>query len=246
MRLNISCRANAIAHGLDPENLPRHVAVIMDGNGRWAQQRHRPRFFGHRRGADRVRELVEMAAKLGIEALTLYTFSQENWSRPPTEVKALMRLLNSYIRKELPELDRNNIRLKTIGQISDLPYENQRILKEATEQLSENKGLVLNLAISYGSRSELVDSFKNVLEMVLSGQKQISEIDEQLIGSQLGTADLPAVDLLIRTSGEKTLIEFLALAARLCELYFTDTHWPEFSATDFIAALRSFQKRERR
>lgn len=245
-RINLSTRSNAIAHGLDPENIPRHVAVIMDGNGRWAQSRLRPRVFGHRRGADRVREIVEIANKLGIEALTLYTFSQENWRRPAGEVTALMRLLNSYIKKELPELDRNEVRLKTIGCIKDLPLENQRVLNDACDQLSENKGLVLNLALSYSSRQEIVGSLKKIAELVKSGELKIDDLNEKVVDSFMETSDLPPVDLLIRTSGEKRLSNFLLWQLAYAELYFTDVHWPEFSATDFVSALRVFQRRDRR
>ena len=231
---------------LNPENIPKHVAIIMDGNGRWARERRRPRVFGHRRGADRVREVVEAAGKLGVNTLTLFAFSDENWSRPETEVGAIMRLLNIYLAKEEDSLDRNNVRLETIGDISRLPRSNQELLKRVCERLSHNTGLRLTLALSYGGRSEITEACKSIAEKVAEGVISAGEIDVDLISEHMQTYRFPELDLLIRTSGECRVSNFLLWQLAYTELYFTETYWPDFSEKDFFDAIRTYQARDRR
>lgn len=231
---------------LNPENIPQHVAIIMDGNGRWARQRHMPRVFGHRKGADRVREVVEAAGRLGVDTLTLFAFSDENWSRPNTEVSAIMRLLNIYLTKEEESLDRNNVRLETIGDIRRLPKSNQELLARVKERLKGNTGLRLILALSYGGRSEIISACQRVAEKVKNGLVEPKDIDANLMAEHLQTYGCPNLDLLIRTSGECRISNFLLWQLAYAELYFTETLWPDFSDQDFFSAIRTFQQRERR
>lgn len=220
--------------------LPRHVAFIMDGNGRWAKKRNLPRLLGHREGVKSVREMVEAGVDLGIEVMTFYTFSRENWKRPAKEVSALMHLLVSTIRREVEDLNRNNVRLRTIGRLEDLPEEPRRELLHAREHLSSNTGLVLNLAISYGGRQEIVEAVNRLLATGLK------HVDEQAISEALETAGLPNPDLLIRTSGEHRLSNFLLWQCAYTELYISDTFWPDFRQPQLYRALLDFSRRERR
>jgi undecaprenyl diphosphate synthase len=233
-------------HQLNPENIPQHVAIIMDGNGRWARQRRMPRVFGHRRGADRVREVVEAAGQIGVNTLTLFAFSDENWSRPEAEVTAIMRLLNIYLAKEEESLDRNNVRLEVIGEVGRLPESNQQLLKRVSERLRHNTGLRLVLALSYGGRSEIVGACRRIAEGVQQGTLAVEDIDVNLFGCYLQTNGFPGLDLLIRTSGECRISNFLLWQLAYSELYFTNRMWPEFSKQDFFHAIRSYQLRDRR
>jgi undecaprenyl diphosphate synthase len=222
------------------------VAVIMDGNGRWATRQGLPRVRGHEAGADAVREITRTCARIGVEVLTLYSFSTENWSRPGDEVDALMTLLERYLREELQELMDNDVRLSAIGQLHRLP-ERVRLGLEAVSALTAgNKGLRLVLALSYGSRAEIVDAVRHIGEQVAAGELDPADIDEQKIGDALYTAGLPDPDLLIRTSGELRLSNFLLWQVAYAELYVTDTHWPDFGADHLREAFESFASRKRR
>ncbi|NKI30556.1 isoprenyl transferase [Croceivirga thetidis] len=231
---------------IDKENLPKHIAVIMDGNGRWAKQRGKLRVFGHENGVEAVRQTVENCARLQIDFLTLYAFSTENWNRPQIEVQTLMKLLVSSLKKELKTLQENNIRLNTIGNIDSLPKKANRELKEVMEKTSENSGMTLTLALSYGSRHELTLAVKNIASKVKNNLISPDLIDEQYINAHLYTHDLPDVDLLIRTSGEHRISNFLLWQIAYAELVFIDVFWPDFSEQHLIEAIISYQKRERR
>ena len=231
---------------IDKDKLPKHIAVIMDGNGRWAKQRGRLRVFGHENGVEAVRQTVENCARLGIEFLTLYAFSTENWNRPQIEVQTLMKLLVSSLRKELKTLQENNIRLNTIGNIDSLPKKANRELKEVMEKTAGNSGMTLTLALSYGSRHELTLAVKNIATKVKNNLISPDLIDEQFINAHLYTHDLPDVDLLIRTSGEHRISNFLLWQIAYAELVFIDVFWPDFSEQHLIEAIISYQKRERR
>ncbi len=226
--------------------LPRHVAVIMDGNGRWAKQRGLPRVAGHQEGINSVRAVVEACGELGIQVLTLYTFSTENWRRPQSEVSALMRLLLQTIRKEVDELDRNNVRLMTIGHLEDLPQAARRGVLNTVRRLSKNTGLTVNLALSYGGRVEIVDAVRAIVGAALRGELRPEEIDEQTVARFLSTRDIPDPDLLIRTSGELRLSNFLLWQLAYTEIYVTDVLWPDFRKKEFFAAIEAYQRRERR
>ncbi len=232
--------------GLDPAKLPQHVAIIMDGNGRWAKARHLPRIMGHREGMKSVRAVVEVARKLGIKVLTLYAFSKENWQRPPEEVSFLMRLLREYLEKEVEELHQKGIRVKAIGEIELLPDEIYRLLLGAMERTRANKGMILNLALSYGGRAEIVNAAKEIARLAKEGRFDPEELDETSFATFLYTRDLPDPDLLIRTSGELRLSNFLLYQCAYTELYFTPTLWPDFREEEFLEALRDYQRRERR
>jgi undecaprenyl diphosphate synthase len=236
-----------LALAIDPDRLPRHIAIIMDGNGRWARRRSLPRVAGHKAGIDPVRSTVECCARLGINALTLYAFSVENWKRPRHEVETLWRLLRIYIRLELPKLLENDIRLQAIGRLDQLPFNVRRDLDDAIRRTSSNRGLVVNLAINYGGRAELVDAFNRILDKNrASGTTDILRIDESDIARELYTADLPDPDLLIRTSGEMRISNFLLWQIAYAELYVTDTLWPDFRDSDLLRAVVEYQKRDRR
>lgn len=226
--------------------LPRHVAIIMDGNGRWAKQRHRPRVDGHREGINSVREVVRAAGELNLRYLTLYTFSTENWSRPKSEVAALMSLLITTIRAEVEELERNNVRLATIGRMEDLPYLARQGLEHAQRFLSKNTGLTLNLALSYSSRQEITDAVRRIATEVEAGRLHPSAINDETVSSCLYTSALPDPDLLIRTSGELRLSNFLLWQLAYTEIYVTEVLWPDFRRKEFYQALLDYQKRERR
>jgi len=229
---------------IDLDRLPRHIAIIMDGNGRWAKKRRLPRIAGHRAGIKAVRQSVEACARLGVPFLTLYAFSVENWKRPHSETTLLMSLLREYLKKEIAELNRQNIRLAVIGRMQELPKPVQRDLETALEKTRPNTGLRLTLALNYGARAELVDAVRELL----SGVRQNGEftIDETTLSSHLYTRDLPDPDLLIRTSGEMRLSNFLLWQVAYAEFWMTETLWPDFTQADLFQAIVDFQKRERR
>ncbi|HZN12535.1 MAG TPA: isoprenyl transferase, partial [Blastocatellia bacterium] len=226
--------------------LPRHIAVIMDGNGRWAKRRHLPRVAGHRAGVEAVRATVETCARLGIEALTLYAFSVENWKRPPFEIEALMTFLKEYLRKEIENLHRNNIRFQTIGRTGELDESVQFELRSATRRTAANTGMVLNVALNYGGRVEVVDACRRLLEKCLREGRPPESVTEAEIERHLYTASLPDPDLLIRTSGEMRVSNFLLWQIAYAEIYVTNTLWPDFRRPDLFAAVLDYQKRERR
>jgi len=227
---------------LDLDRLPRHVAVIMDGNGRWAHERHLPRAAGHRAGIEAVRETLETSARLGIEVLTLYAFSQENWKRPRAEVSTLMSLLKEYVRRELDELARNDIRLRIIGRIERLPADAREELQRALDRTAGNSGMILNIALSYGGRTEIVDACRSILA---SGMPR-DELTAERFAEHLYTAGLPDPDLLIRTSGELRVSNFLLWQIAYAEIWVTDTLWPDFRRSHLLRALLDYQHRERR
>jgi len=233
---------------LDPRQLPRHIAIIMDGNGRWARQRHLPRIAGHRAGVESVRSTVETAARIHLPALTLYAFSSENWKkRPATEVGFLMRLLQRYLKAEVPTLNRNNIRLEYIGRRHELPEAVQERMAWAQEATAKNTGMVLTLALNYGARMELVDAFTAIVHAAANnGGLSHLKIDEELIDKHLYTWHLPDPDLVIRTSGEMRLSNFLLWQVAYAEIFVTPTHWPEFRGRHLLEAIAEYQKRERR
>ncbi len=236
-----------LARAIDPSRLPAHIAIIMDGNGRWAGRRRLPRVAGHRAGIATVRTVVEACAQMGIKALTLYAFSQENWKRPRTEIEMLWRLLRFYLRKELPDLQKNDVRLQAIGRLDVLGPDVRRELDAAAEATAENRGLVLNLAINYGGRAEIVDAVNSVLEMArIDGRLADLKFDEDLISTSLYTADCPDPDLLIRSSGEMRISNFLLWQIAYAEFYVTDTLWPDFARADLLRAILEYQKRDRR
>jgi undecaprenyl diphosphate synthase len=236
---------------LDARKLPRHIAVIMDGNGRWAQRRHLPRVAGHRAGVESARIIIETCARLNIPALTLYAFSLENWRRPKAEIDFLMRLLRQYLRKELPTIHRNNMRLQIIGRIDQLPKEVQSDVEKGKALTAQNTGMSLTVALNYGGRAELVDAFNSILEGVRKSSSNGNGaasfcIDEETIAEHLYTAGLPDPDLLIRTSGEMRISNFLLWQIAYAEIYVTETLWPDFRRAELYAALADYQKRERR
>ncbi len=227
-------------------NRPVHIGIIMDGNGRWAKQKGLPRIAGHNRGVDSVHEIVEVCGELGIKILTLYTFSMENWKRPRWEVTALMDLMVSTIKREIKELEEKNVKITAIGHLKDLPNSTRESIQGAIERTKNNSGLILNLALSYSGRSEIKDAVVKISKKVLSGEIQPEEISEKLIQNHLQTADIPDPDLIIRTSGEFRLSNFLLWQIAYAEIYVTNTHWPDFKKSNLIAAIESYLKRERR
>jgi undecaprenyl diphosphate synthase len=231
---------------IDPTRLPQHIAVIMDGNGRWAKRRHLPRIAGHRAGASAARQVIETCARMGIPALTLYAFSLENWRRPQPEVDFLMRLLREYLKQELPEIHRNNIRMLVIGRLEQLPEAVREDVCKAMELTAGNTGMKLAVALNYGGRAELVDAFNAILDRVRSDGATHAPVDEKMISDNLYTAGLPDPDLLIRTSGEMRVSNFLLWQIAYAEIYVTETLWPDFSRVRLLEALVEFQKRERR
>jgi len=236
-----------LARAIDPARLPAHIAIIMDGNGRWARRRRLPRVAGHQAGVGAVRSTVEACARLGVKFLTLYAFSVENWKRPRAEVETLWRLLRYYLRQEIPELQKNDIRLQVIGRPDALPEQVRRELESAAEATAPNRGLVVNLAINYGGRAEIVDAINSILEVArLDGSIGSLKLDEELISSNLYTSNCPDPDLLIRTSGEMRISNFLLWQIAYAELYVTETLWPDFTRRDLLQAILEYQKRERR
>lgn len=227
-------------------NLPAHVAIIMDGNGRWAKARGLPRIEGHKHGIESVRAVVEAAGALNLKALTLYTFSAENWARPKSEVSALMSLLLRTVKNEVNELDEKNVRLMTIGNINDLPAAPRIGVKNTIARLSQNTGLILNLALSYSGRQEIVEAVKAISKKVLAGQIKPDEINEHLFSQFLQTREIGDPDLLIRTSGEMRISNFLLWQLAYTEMYVTPTLWPDFRHDQFFDAIEDYQRRERR
>jgi len=228
------------------EHIPRHLAIIMDGNGRWAQQRHLPRLVGHQKGVEAVRQVVEECCSLGICHLTLYAFSSENWGRPADEVAALMGLLATYLKSELKTLLSNKVRLRVIGESEKLPKNIRKTLDEAVERTSQNDSMTLTLALSYGSRAELLNVCKSLAARVGCGELRSEEIDEELFSAALDTGGVPDPDFLIRTSGEMRISNFLLWQLAYTELYFTDVFWPDFSREELHKALLEFGRRQRR
>ena len=226
--------------------LPAHVAIIMDGNGRWAAQRNLPRVEGHRRGAESVREVLRCASKLGIRHLTLYAFSIENWNRPKEEVETLMKFLARYLKTEQQEMNQNNVRLRAIGQLDRLPGFVREQLDATIASLDQNTGTTLNLALSYGARTELVDAARAIAAKAKSGEMAPADIDEQTLSDHLYTAGMPDPDLLIRTSGEMRVSNFMLWQLAYTELYITRVLWPDFGREDFFEAILDYQNRDRR
>lgn len=231
---------------IDLQRVPQHVAVIMDGNGRWAKGKGMERVFGHRNALNSVRDSIEGAAEVGVKAITLYAFSTENWNRPKIEVNALMKLLVSSLKKELPTFQKNQVKVNAVGNLSSLPAKAQKVLAEVIELTKNNDRIVMTLALSYGSREEIVNTIKNISKKVVNNQLQIEEIDEKVINNHLYTFNLPEVDLMIRTSGEKRISNFLLWQMAYAELYFTNILWPDFRKDDFFDAIIEYQNRERR
>ncbi len=231
---------------INKNRVPNHVAIIMDGNGRWAKQQGKARVFGHKNGVTSVRKSIEAAAEIGVNYLTLYAFSTENWNRPKLEVKTLMSLLVSSLKKELKTLQKNNIKLNAIGNLEYLPEKAQIELADVIEKTKNNSTLTLTLALNYGSREEIVNVIKNISKKVVNKQLDIEEISEKIINNHLYTFSLPDVDLMIRTSGEKRISNFLLWQIAYAELYFTDTLWPDFREENLYTAIIDYQNRERR
>ena len=236
----------ALQENIDPNRLPKHIAIIMDGNGRWAQNHSLPRVEGHWAGVKVVDRIVTLSRKLNLEALTLYSFSDENWNRPSLEINALMKILDFYLKKELKRMKEENIRFNTIGHIEDLPGTIQKLIQNSIEETRQNTGMVLTLALSYGGRQDIIDAVKKVAEQVRSGQLRPEEIDSSLFESLLSTYSLPDPDLIIRTSGERRISNFLLYQSAYTELYYSNVLWPDFSDDDFLNAIIDFQSRERR
>jgi undecaprenyl diphosphate synthase len=242
----LDARCKRLVEQLDPNRMPRHIAIIMDGNGRWAQRRHLPRVAGHRAGINAVRDTVEMARFLNIEALTLYAFSKENWKRPKAEISVLMRLLREYLHKELARLRRNNIRFQVLGRMEELPALVQKDLIYGSEETRDNTGMIFNVALNYGGRAELVDAFKRVALRMRSNGSNLEGLNEADIERELYTAGLPDPDLLIRTSGEMRVSNFLLWQIAYSEIWVTPVFWPDFRRYHLVEGIIEFQKRERR
>jgi undecaprenyl diphosphate synthase len=232
---------------LDPERLPQHIALIMDGNGRWARRRHLPRIAGHRQGVAAVRDVITLASRINLKAMTLYAFSAENWKRPRTETSFLMALLRAYLKKDLPLMNENNVRVRYIGRIHELPPAVQERMAWAQEQTSKNTGMIMTLALNYGGRAELIDAFQSIVRAAANnGGLAELKIDEAMVSRHMYAADLPDPDLVIRTSGEMRLSNFLLWQLAYAEIYVTPTLWPDFDGAHLLEALADFQKRERR
>ncbi|QQY09282.1 MAG: isoprenyl transferase [Candidatus Xiphinematobacter sp.] len=226
--------------------VPTHIAIIMDGNGRWAEQRGFPRLSGHQAGADSIRECIEVCGKIGVQYLTLYAFSSENWKRPSVEVKGLMDLLERFLRESIEEMIHQEVRLYAIGHLQDLPATCRHLLEKARERTASNRGITLVLALSYSSRMEIVDAARRIVQAVQDGQVDMDQIDDQLFGNYLYTQGIPDPDLLIRTSGEIRLSNFLLWQSSYTEIYVTSKLWPDFRAADLREALDEYGRRRRR
>jgi undecaprenyl diphosphate synthase len=237
-------REAALWAQIDPARLPRHIAIIMDGNGRWARRRHQPRIAGHRAGVAATRTIVEACARIGLPVLTLYAFSLDNWKRPENEVSFLMRLLRQYVRRDLDYMKRNNVRLRVIGRWEELPEAVRLDVARAVEETSANTGLELVVALNYSARAELVDAVRGLVDA--ARRNGLPEVNEAALAARLYTADLPDPDLLIRTSGEMRLSNFLLWQLAYTEIYVTETFWPDFDAACLLEAILDFQRRERR
>lgn len=238
--------SNKLKESINPERLPEHIAVIMDGNGRWAKKKGMPRVFGHTSGVKAVREITEAAAEIGVKYLTLYAFSTENWNRPALEVNALMTLLVKTIKEEVKTLNKNNIRLEAIGDLTRLPEKSHTALKEAISDTSANTRMTLILALNYSSRWEIVNSTRKIAAAVKSGEMQLDEINAETFTANLATANIPDPELLIRTSGEKRISNYLLWQLAYTELHFLDLFWPDFRKQHLYESILDFQNRERR
>ena len=231
---------------IDPNKLPEHVAIIMDGNGRWAKKRSINRVRGHQQGAETVREIVRTSREMGLSWLTLYAFSEENWKRPQREIGALMKLLKRFLKGELEEMQENGIRLQSIGRIEKLPEDTRKVLFDVMDQTASNKDMVLTLALSYGGRQEILDATRKIGAEIEKGNISADEISEQLISNSLYSEEMPDPELLIRTSGEYRVSNFLLWQIAYTEIYITPTLWPDFSKDEYLEAIQNFQERERR
>ena len=231
---------------MDNKQLPKHIAIIMDGNGRWARKHNLPRTAGHRKGITRIREIVRAAREMGIKFLTLFAFSHENWDRPKREISMLMRALDIFLRRELKDIEKNNIRLIIIGRQQPIPEYLQKRITNAQERTKDNKGLTLVVAFNYGSRQEIIDAVRRFTVSVINKKNKLEDLDENLFSKFLYTADIPDPDLLIRTSGEIRISNFLLWQLSYSELYFLNKYWPDFDKNDLYKAVLSYQKRERR
>ena len=237
---------NNTKYNIDINNIPTHIAIIMDGNGRWAKQRFLPRTIGHKAGVEAIRDVVKECSTLGVKHLTLYAFSTENWKRPKVEVEALMGLLVTYLSKEVRELHQNNVRINTIGDISQLPQKAINALNESIEYTRDNKGLTLNLALNYGSRNDIKNAIIDIAKNCKNGKIGIEDIGEELIANYLSTKSIPDPDLIIRTSGEQRISNFLLWEMAYSEFYFTDVYWPDFTKEELKKAIYTYQNRDRR
>lgn len=247
MKRNLSNKAkDVLSKFKDEASVPNHIAIIMDGNGRWAKKRGLPRAAGHKSGVETVREVLESCVALGVKYLTLYTFSTENWKRPKDEVSTLMRLIVQSLHNELDEMHKNGVKLNTIGELEKLPVEVQKEIKDALKKTENNTTITLNLALSYSGRTEITDTVRKIAELYAEGKIEKHEINEELISSSLYTKDIPDPDLMIRSGGEYRISNFLLWQLAYSELYVTDVLWPEFTYKDLIKAVKDFQKRERR
>ena len=231
---------------LDETCIPKHIAIIMDGNGRWAQRRGLPRTFGHKAGAETLRAIVKTTSEIGVQVLTAYAFSTENWKRPTDEVSLLMNLLSEYLDNEIDELDSNNVQIRFIGRTDELASVLQHKIEKAQTRTAQNSGLVLNLAVNYGGRAEITRAVKIISEQIASGKLLSSQINEAIINKFLYTNDLPDPDLLIRPSGDFRISNFLLWQLAYTEFYFTDLYWPDFKPEHLLQAIREYQKRDRR
>ena len=231
---------------IDLQKVPNHIAIIMDGNGRWAKGKGMQRVFGHRNALTAIRETADTASEIGVKFVTLYAFSTENWNRPKLEVDALMSLLVSTLKKELPEFQRKNVKINAIGNINSLPKNAQKILAKVISETENNTKITLTFALSYGSREEIVNTIKNISKKVVNNELDIEKIDEKIINNHLYTFNLPDVDLMIRTSGEQRISNFLLWQIAYAELYFTEVLWPDFRRDDLFDAVIDYQNRERR
>tara|TARA_B000000532_G_C18863467_1_gene405161 strand:- start:143 stop:880 length:738 start_codon:yes stop_codon:yes gene_type:complete len=236
----------SIRYKVEQGSIPKHIAIIMDGNGRWAKEKNLPRISGHRQGINSVREITRVCGEIGVKYLTLYTFSTENWNRPQNEVNALMRLLLNTINTEVRELNKNNVCFKTIGDIDQLPMITKKGIQDGEELTKNNTGLNLCLALSYGSRQEIINSVRRISEKVKNGIMKIEQINEESFSKELYTSEFPDPDLLIRTSGENRISNFLLWQIAYSEIYLTETYWPDFGEGELIKSLLDYQSRERR
>jgi undecaprenyl diphosphate synthase len=244
--LTLRFRFIVLAYMIDRTGIPRHIAFIMDGNGRWARERRLPRALGHREGVKRVREITSACLDLGVQVVTYFAFSTENWNRPKPEVSVLMRYFDHFLKEEIQVLQKKNIRLLFIGKRSPLPEYLQKRMKQAQHDTRHNTGIIMVVALNYGSRSEILDAAKRFAAAVLKGEKRPDDLDEDLFSSFLYTAGLPDPDLLIRTSGEMRISNFLLWQLSYAEFYFAKKYWPDFSREDLEKAIREYQRRERR
>ena len=244
--MDLSSINSSLLEKLDLAQMPRHIAVIMDGNGRWAKKNSLPRIQGHWEGVKTVDRIVSLCRKLDIEALTLYSFSDENWSRPPVEIKTLMKILDHYLNKELDRMKNENIRFHAIGQLEDLPPEIQKLIADTKDYTKDCDGMTLTLALSYGGRQEILKSVQQIADKVHAGELLVEDIDYSVFEKFLQTKSLPDPDLLIRTSGEMRISNFLLYQIAYTELHYTKVLWPEFKEEDLLHAIIDFQKRERR